>query len=317
VTALLAAAIVIRTALMPVHGWLIQVMEAPTPVSALLHAGVVNLGGFWLIRFSPLIEQAHWLRWTLVIWGLATAALAGLVMLTRVSIKVRLAWSTVAQMGFMVMECGLGLYSLAALHMIGHSLYKAHQFLASASIVRQFRIRQLHTLERPGTASMLIAPVFATTTVLIVQASFSTHALPWWWTALLGLAWAPLLWVPDSSRLTTPSLIYSVALGLVATMGLAAASTAAHVLMIDLHDRPDPAMGYVALAGMAILYLAQARISARAGAMEAWRRWSYAGYYIDEHFTRAALYLWPSGWQASKTNKSRHAKPHLVAVHAR
>ncbi|MER3403874.1 MAG: hypothetical protein C4289_00770, partial [Chloroflexota bacterium] len=67
--------------------------------------------------------------------GLATAVLAGMVMLTRISIKVRLAWSTVAQMGFMLLECALGLYTLAALHLVGHSIYKAHAFLSASSVV--------------------------------------------------------------------------------------------------------------------------------------------------------------------------------------
>ncbi|MFN3493781.1 MAG: NADH-quinone oxidoreductase subunit L, partial [Hydrogenophaga sp.] len=132
---LLVLAVVLRLALLPVHGWLIQVMEAPTPVSALLHAGVVNLGGFVLIRFAPLLEQVPLARGLLVAVGLGTAVLAGLVMLTRISIKVRLAWSTVAQMGFLALECGLGLYTLAALHLIGHSLYKAHAFLAASGAV--------------------------------------------------------------------------------------------------------------------------------------------------------------------------------------
>ena len=101
----LVLAVTVRTALLPVHGWLIQVMEAPTPVSALLHAGVVNLGGFVLIRFAPLLSSALPVRSLLLMLGLATAVLAGMVTLTRVSIKVRLAWSTVAQMGFMLMGC--------------------------------------------------------------------------------------------------------------------------------------------------------------------------------------------------------------------
>ncbi|WP_264836966.1 proton-conducting transporter transmembrane domain-containing protein, partial [Klebsiella oxytoca] len=131
-------------AVLPVHGWLIQVMEAPTPVSALLHAGVVNLGGFVLIRFAPLLEQAGIARALLLVFGLGTAVLAGMVMLTRISIKVRLAWSTVAQMGFMLLECGLGLYTLAALHLVGHSLYKAHVFLSASTVVRQTRLQSLH-----------------------------------------------------------------------------------------------------------------------------------------------------------------------------
>ena len=104
---LLVLAVAIRCAMLPVHGWLIQVMEAPTPVSALLHAGVVNLGGYVLIRFAPLLEAAAPARWLLVAIGLLTAVLAGFVMLTRISIKVRLAWSTLAQMGFMLLECEL------------------------------------------------------------------------------------------------------------------------------------------------------------------------------------------------------------------
>jgi len=154
----LVLAVVLRTALLPVHGWIVQVMEAPTPVSALLHAGVVNLGGFALIRFAPMLEHATTARVVLVVFGLATAVLAGLVMLTRVSIKVRLAWSTVAQMGFMVLECGLGLYTLAALHLIGHSLYKAHAFLSASTVVRETRIGLMHPAWAPTLLGVLLAP---------------------------------------------------------------------------------------------------------------------------------------------------------------
>lgn len=140
----LAIAVILRMAQIPFHGWLITVMEAPTPVSALLHAGVVNLGGFLLIRFAPLLDASTVTAIVLSVFGLLTAVLAGFVSLTRVSIKVKLAWSTVAQMGFMVLECGLGLYTLALLHFIGHSLYKAHHFLASSTIqpwLRQHSIK--------------------------------------------------------------------------------------------------------------------------------------------------------------------------------
>ncbi|HEX2518070.1 MAG TPA: NADH-quinone oxidoreductase subunit L, partial [Castellaniella sp.] len=133
----LALAVIARTALMPVHGWLVQVMEAPTPVSALLHAGVVNLGGYVLVLFAPLLGVSLGARWLLVVFGLVSAVVAGLVLLTRVSQKVHLAWSTIAQMGFMVLECGLGLYLFAALHLLGHSLYKAHNFLNASSAVEE------------------------------------------------------------------------------------------------------------------------------------------------------------------------------------
>jgi NAD(P)H-quinone oxidoreductase subunit 5 len=133
---LLVGCVVLKTAQLPFHGWLTQVMEAPTPVSALLHAGVVNLGGMVLIKLSALWSVVPLASWLLVLWGGLTAGLACWVMQTRISIKLRLAWSTCAQMGFMLMECGLGQYSLALLHLVTHSIYKAHAFLSSGSQVR-------------------------------------------------------------------------------------------------------------------------------------------------------------------------------------
>ena len=106
-----------------------------------------------MIRFAPLLEHAALARGLLLAFGLVTAVLAGMVMLTRVTIKVRLAWSTVAQMGFMLVECALGLYTLAALHLIGHSLYKAHAFLSASTVVRQTRLQALHTASAPSTLS--------------------------------------------------------------------------------------------------------------------------------------------------------------------
>jgi NAD(P)H-quinone oxidoreductase subunit 5 len=114
-------------------------MEAPTPVSALLHAGIVNAGAFLVLRMSPVMSLSGPALDTLAVAGLVTLAIASLVMLTQTSIKVSLAWSTSAQMGFMLLEAGLGLYSLALLHLVAHSLYKAHAFLASGSSVDGFR----------------------------------------------------------------------------------------------------------------------------------------------------------------------------------
>ncbi len=136
---LIVTSAALKSAQFPFHGWLIQVMEAPTPVSALLHAGIVNAGAFLVIRMSPVVSFSSTALALLAIVGLITLALASMVMLTQTSIKVSLAWSTTAQMGFMLLECGLGLYSLALLHLIAHSLYKAHAFLASGSGVDYFR----------------------------------------------------------------------------------------------------------------------------------------------------------------------------------
>ncbi|ODV07350.1 MAG: NADH dehydrogenase [Rubrivivax sp. SCN 70-15] len=299
-TAFLALAVVLRTALLPVHGWLIQVMEAPTPVSALLHAGVINLGGFVLIRFAPLLEAAPVARWLLVGIGLATALLAGLVMLTRISIKVRLAWSTVAQMGFMVMECGLGLYTLALLHLIGHSLYKANAFLAASATVAETRLRTMRGTVAPSVVSVVVAPVLTTgliaALVALLVASVPMAAWPWWWSGVLALAWAPLLWLPSQPHPDAPGAVPSVLAGAAMVAALLLAALVGHALPLGVRDAPYAAAGHVALAGMAALYLCLALLQARPQALGRWRRWSYAGFYVDEYATRAALRLWPARW---------------------
>jgi NAD(P)H-quinone oxidoreductase subunit 5 len=133
--ALLAVAGLLKSAQFPFHGWLTEVMETPTPVSALLHAGVINAGGFLIIRFADVMLLSPTVMAVLVLVGGFTAIFGGLVMLTQPAVKTSLAWSTIAQMGFMMLECGLGLFPLALLHIVAHSLYKAHSFLASGGAV--------------------------------------------------------------------------------------------------------------------------------------------------------------------------------------
>ena len=141
----LALAAILKSAQFPAHGWLTEVMEAPTPVSALLHAGVINAGGFILIRFADVMLLAPAVLAILVMVGGFTALFASLVMLTQPSVKTSLAWSTIAQMGFMILQCGLALFPLALLHILAHSLYKAHAFLASGGAVEQIAANR-----RPG-----------------------------------------------------------------------------------------------------------------------------------------------------------------------
>lgn len=313
---LLVSAVILRTALLPVHGWLTQVMEAPTPVSALLHAGVVNLGGYVLIRFAPLLEQATLARWILVVFGLGTAVLAGLVMLTRISIKVRLAWSTVAQMGFMVLECGLGLYTLAALHLIGHSLYKAHAFLSASMVVRQTRLQSMRGEQRFVPISLWLAPAIAVSTVLLLQLGLYPAAWPWWWSALLGLAWAPLLWWPAQPARTIGAAARGTLAGLTMIVGLTGAALLLHALPLALQDAPHHTLGLVALAGLSALYLCLVLLQTRPRALSTWRRWSYAGFYVDEFYTRLALWLWPARWTPDPPRTSRPAPTTLAKANA-
>ncbi len=144
-TVLIALAALLKSAQFPTHGWLTEVMEAPTPVSALLHAGVINGGGFLLIRFADVMLLSPGTLAVLAMLGGFTALFGALVMLTQPAVKTSLAWSTVAQMGFMTLQCGLGLFSLALLHIVAHSFYKAHAFLASGGAVDQ-----VAAIRRPG-----------------------------------------------------------------------------------------------------------------------------------------------------------------------
>lgn len=136
---LFAAAAITKSAQFPFHFWLPETMETPTPVSALMHAGVINAGGFLIIRLSPILTHAVWPHAVLTLIGALTAAYGGLVMITQNDIKKKLAYSTISQMGMMIFACGLGAYSIALLHIIAHSFYKAHAFLSTGEVVRESR----------------------------------------------------------------------------------------------------------------------------------------------------------------------------------
>lgn len=151
--AAIVAAAALKTAAFPLHGWLTEVMEAPTPVSALLHAGIINSGGVLLITAAGLVQQSAGAMAALVMIGGFTALFGAAVMLTQSAIKTALAWSTVSQMGFMLLQCGLGLWTLALLHIIAHSLYKAHAFLSSGNAVAE-----VAGIRRPGPVAVPSVP---------------------------------------------------------------------------------------------------------------------------------------------------------------
>jgi len=132
---LLAGCAMLKSAQFPFHSWLPDTMETPTPVSAFMHAGIINAGGFLIVRLSPILSAAPLASLTLAVVGAVTAAFGAMVMLAQPSVKRALAYSTIAQMGFMILQCGLGAYGLALLHIVAHSLYKAHAFLTAGSTI--------------------------------------------------------------------------------------------------------------------------------------------------------------------------------------
>jgi NADH:ubiquinone oxidoreductase subunit 5 (subunit L)/multisubunit Na+/H+ antiporter MnhA subunit len=172
--ALLVLAAALKTAAFPVHGWLTEVMEAPTPVSALLHAGIINSGGVLLITLAGLVQHSAGAMAALVILGGLTAIFGALVMLTQSAVKTALAWSTVAQMGFMLLQCGLGLWALALLHIVAHSLYKAHAFLSSGGAVRAVNaIRKPGPVAVPGLGAVARSFALALVLYAVVAAVFT------------------------------------------------------------------------------------------------------------------------------------------------
>ncbi len=138
-TLLMVFAIMTKSAQFPFHIWLPGTIEAPTPVSAMLHAGIVNAGGFLVNRLAPLFGQAPATLYILFVVGALTALIGASTMLTQSSIKRTLAYSTMGQMGYMIMECGLGAFALAIFHLCAHGLFKATLFLNSGDHIRKAR----------------------------------------------------------------------------------------------------------------------------------------------------------------------------------
>lgn len=146
----IAVAAMLKSAQFPTHGWLVEVMETPTPVSALLHAGILNAGPFLAIRMAFVIDGSGVATAWLIVVGGFTAVFASMVLLTQPSVKVALGYSSAAHMGFMLMVCGMGVYPAALLHLVAHSFYKAHAFLSSGSAIDERRAAKVSLPRRLG-----------------------------------------------------------------------------------------------------------------------------------------------------------------------
>ncbi len=254
---LIALAALLKSAQFPTHGWLTEVMETPTPVSALLHAGVINAGGFLLIRFSDVMLTAPGVLAALVLIGGFTALYGSLVMLTQPAVKTSLAWSTVAQMGFMIFQCGLALFPLALLHIVAHSLYKAHAFLSAGGAVdRVTAIRKPGPVAVPGLGAVARAfavalVIYAGTGAIFGFEGKSPQAIALGAILIFGVAYLLAQGFADTAprALTRHTAIFAV----VAAASYFLLQTAAEGLMAGtLPATPDPGPLEWALIAMAI-----------------------------------------------------------------
>lgn len=293
VACMIACVAMIKCAQLPLHGWLIQVVEAPTPVSALLHAGIVNLGGFLLLLFAPLFSLSVIATWLVLIVAGLSCVLAALVMITRVSIKVRLAWSTIAQMGLMLVECALGLYELALLHLVAHSCYKAHAFLSSGEAVNHYLRNKVVDLPLPTRRHWLIAAlvVAAPVSVALGAGFISTPVSPW---VLVGIACCTLL----AFHVSTNRFLV-----MVRGMFIAIAGVSVYALTSMLAGLITPPVNSDAMIladlWVSLLFIAQFLIFLVLRYAPQWTGSQRcfvvmnAGFYLDEWASRLTLWLWP------------------------
>lgn len=161
----------LKSAMFPFHGWLLEVMETPTPVSALLHAGLLNAGIFLVVRFGELVFLSTPALILLIALGGFTAIFASSSMITQTSVKVSLAYSSAAHMGFMLMLCGFGAHTVAIMHLIAHSCYKAHAFLSSGSIIEYVRNTGAQKLDTAPHLLSLLANMAVAVAIFVAVAT--------------------------------------------------------------------------------------------------------------------------------------------------
>ena len=309
IACLLASVALIKCAQLPLHGWLIQVVESPTPVSALLHAGIVNLGGFLLLLFAPLFSLSPIAQWLVLIVAGLSCVLAALVMMTRISIKVRLAWSTIAQMGLMLVECALGLYELALLHLVAHSCYKAHAFLASGEAVNHYLRGEVANAPLPTRRHWAIA---ATVVILPAALAFAAGHLttplsPW---ILVGIACCTLLAFHFSARRR------SVVRGLIMSGAGVIAYLLATALVGLITENLSHQTSMIADAWISSLFMLQFGLFLILLYVPQWS-WSQrcfiamnAGFYLDEWASRLTLWIWPLELPPSLSRKQVQLSEH-------
>ncbi len=132
-----------KSAQIPLYVWLPDAMAGPTPVSALIHAAtMVTAGVYMIVRLNPLFLSAPNALHVVAIVGAATALMAATIGLTQWDIKKVLAYSTVSQLGYMFLACGVGAFGAAMFHLMTHAFFKALMFLGSGSVIHAMHEEQ-------------------------------------------------------------------------------------------------------------------------------------------------------------------------------
>lgn len=156
---LLAAAA--KSAQFPFQTWLPDAMEAPTPVSALIHAAtMVNAGVYLLARFYPAFAEVPYWRESVMVVGMLSALLSAVMALVATDLKRVLAYSTVSQLGYMVYAVGTGGIFASQFHLLSHSVFKALLFLAAGAVIHAVGTRDMRKMGGLGSQMPLVRTVF-------------------------------------------------------------------------------------------------------------------------------------------------------------
>ncbi len=303
----LVAAALLKSAQFPFHSWLPEVMETPTPVSAMMHAGVINAGGFLVVRMSPLLALAPDVLSVLALVGAVTALFGSMAMLTQTSIKRSLAFSTIGQMGFMMLQCGLGAFSSATLHIVAHALYKAHAFLSSGSIVDMARAAWTPPVQAARHPAHLCLALLAAAGMTYLVAGWfgftleSHHGI-----LVLGfILMAALTYLIWNSMQGSPGWALrgrGVALAFVACVGyfaMQAAFVAALDQVLPVEPSEISPFEAVLMAGVVLLFMGVLLLQVRFPGVHGDRAWQtayvhlYNGLYISTLANRCIRKVWP------------------------
>lgn len=234
-----------KSAQFPFQTWLPDAMEAPTPISALIHAAtMVNAGVYLLARFYPAFKGVPGWSYSVMIVGMISALLAGIMALVSVDLKRVLAYSTVSQLGYMVYAVGSGGIFASQFHLLSHSVFKALLFLAAGAVIHSVGTRDMRQMGGLGKKMPFVRTVF-------VIGSFALAGIP-----ILNGFWSKELILESGISHGNPIWIYIIMLFVA---GLTALYTFRCLWMVfyaeersELHVHPTGAAMKVSLTILAI-----------------------------------------------------------------
>jgi len=184
ITLLLLVGAFAKSAQLPLHTWLPDAMEGPTPVSALIHAATMVTAGVYLVaRCHVMFSLAPWVMYFIAFVGAATALFAGTIAIVQYDIKRVIAYSTMSQIGYMFLAVGVGVFSVGMFHLMTHAFFKALLFLSAGSVIHALHdeqdIRKMGGLMRsmPITSGTFLIASLALTGFPLTAGYFSKEAI--------------------------------------------------------------------------------------------------------------------------------------------